>query len=126
MLVNAHHVKHVPGRKTDVRDCFAVIVSAEDVTVGKPDPSGYLLTAQLLSEKMLKAGPPLRPADCLVVEDAPKVIQSARSVGFRTLGVATSYPMVKLTDADWAVKSLEPAEVDREVPDLRLMEGVRA
>jgi beta-phosphoglucomutase len=109
-----------------LRDCFAVIVSAEDVTVGKPDPSGYLLTAQLLSEKMLKAGPPLRPADCLVVEDAPKVIQSARSVGFRTLGVATSYPMVKLTDADWAVKSLEPAEVDREVPDLRLMEGVRA
>ena len=105
-----------------LRDCFPVIVAAEDVEVGKPDPSGYLLTAQLLSEKMLKHEPPLQPAECLVIEDAPKVIHSVKEVGFRTLGVATSYPMVKLTEADWAVKSLRPEEVAQEVPDLRLLD----
>ena len=103
-----------------LRDCFPVIVAAEDVTVGKPDPSGYLLTAQLLSENMLKNQPQLRPSECLVVEDAPKVIDSVKRAGFRTLGVATSYPMMKLTDADWAVKTLRPDEVAREMPELRL------
>ena len=109
-----------------LRDCFPVIVSAEDVTVGKPDPSGYLLTAQLLGEKMLKNQPPLQPAECMVVEDAPKVIHSVKQVGFRTLGVATSYPMVKLTEADWAVKTLRPEEVAQEVPDLRLLDAESA
>src|SRR3989440_8877068 len=50
-----------------LRDCFSVVVSAEDVKNGKPDPEGYLLTAKLLSEKMKKN---LKPSDCLVIEDA--------------------------------------------------------
>ena len=100
-----------------LRDCFPVIVAAEDVAVGKPDPSGYLLTLKLLSEKTKK---PLTPADCLVVEDAPTVIRSVKAVGFPTLGVATSYPLMKLADADWAVKTLRPEEVLAEVPRLKL------
>ena len=100
-----------------LRDCFQVIVAAEDVAVGKPDPSGYLLTLKLLSEKTKKT---LAPADCLVVEDAPTVIRSVKSVGFPTLGVATSYPLMKLSDADWAVKTLRPEEVLSEVPRLKL------
>jgi HAD superfamily hydrolase (TIGR01509 family) len=100
-----------------LRDCFPVIVAAEDVAVGKPDPSGYLLTLKLLSEKTKN---PLAPADCLVVEDAPTVIRSVKSVGFPTLGVATSYPLMKLSDADWAVKTLRPDEVLAEVPRLKL------
>ena len=100
-----------------LRDCFQVIVAAEDVAVGKPDPSGYLLTLKLLSEKTKKT---LAPADCLVVEDAPTVIRSVKSVGFPTLGVATSYPLMKLSDADWAVKTLRPEEVLAEVPRLKL------
>jgi len=100
-----------------LRDCFQVIVAAEDVAVGKPDPSGYLLTLKLLSEKTKKT---LAPADCLVVEDAPTVIRSVKSVGFPTLGVATSYPLMKLSDADWAVKTLRPDEVLSEVPRLKL------
>ncbi len=103
-----------------LRDCFPVIVAAEDVTVGKPDPQGYLLTVRLLSEKTRQ---PLQPADCLIVEDAPTVIRSVKAVGFPTLAVATSYPLMKLTDADWAVKTLRPDEVAREVPPLGLDPG---
>ena len=98
-----------------LRDCFPVIVAAEDVTVGKPDPSGYLKAAKLVAEKIHKA---LKPADCLIVEDAPRVIQSVKKVGFPTLGVATSYPLFKLTDANWQVKTLQPAEVAGQIPEL--------
>jgi beta-phosphoglucomutase len=104
-----------------LRDCFSVIVAAEDVEVGKPDPSGYVLATQLLTEKH-KLPKPLKPADCLVVEDAPTVIRSVKAVGFPTLAVATSYPEAKLTDANWIVKSLRPAEVAKELPELRLLE----
>ena len=104
-----------------LRDCFSVIVAAEDVEVGKPDPSGYLLAAKLLSEK-LKLPRPLKPEDCLVVEDAPTVIRSVKSVGFPTLAVATSYPEAKLTDANWIVRSLRPAEVAAEMPELKVLE----
>jgi beta-phosphoglucomutase len=100
-----------------LRDCFSVIVAAEDVTVGKPDPQGYLMSVQQLSEKIKK---PLKPADCLVVEDAPTVIRSVKAAGFPTLAVATSYPLMKLMDADWQVKTLRPDEVLSQMPELKL------
>jgi len=98
-----------------LRDCFRVIVAAEDVTVGKPDPQGYLLATRLLGER---AHQTWNPADCLIVEDAPTVISSVRRVGFQVLAVATSYPLEKLGEANWAVKSLELHEVWRAVPQL--------
>jgi beta-phosphoglucomutase len=101
-----------------LRDCFTVIVAAEDVTVGKPDPQGYLMTTELLGEKTRHK---LRPQDCLIIEDAPTVIRSVRAVGFPVLAVATSYPVEKLSDANWAVRTLEPREVSRAVPQLDLV-----
>lgn len=100
-----------------LRDCFSVLVSAEDVTVGKPDPQGYLLTLKMLSEKLKKG---LKPADCLIIEDAPAVIRSARTVGFPVLAVATSYPPDKLSDANWIVKSLDPDVVQKQLPGLKM------
>lgn len=100
-----------------LRDCFSVIVSAEDVTVGKPDPQGYRQTLQLMSEKM---GRTLRPADALIVEDAPTVIRSVKAVGFPVLGVAGSYAPDKLTDANWVTPTLRPNDVQRVMPHLKL------
>jgi beta-phosphoglucomutase len=103
-----------------LRDCFSVIVAAEDVAVGKPDPSGYLLAAKLLGEKAKK---PLKPADCLVIEDAPKVCKTARGAGFQVLGVATSYSIEHLSDANWAVSSLSIDEVKKKIPQLKFEVG---
>ena len=55
-----------------------------------------------------------------VIEDAPTVIRSVKSVGFPTLAVASSYPEMKLTDANWIVKSLRSELVAKEIPQLRL------
>ena len=99
-----------------LRDCFPVIVAAEDVTVGKPDPQGYLLAMEKLAERSHQK---LEPEDCLIVEDAPTVIRSVKDAGFPTLGVATSYPLFKLADADYQVKTLDTAEVVGQVPALK-------
>ncbi len=101
-----------------LRDCFRTIVAAEDVTVGKPDPQGYLLSAHKLSEKMTRA---LKPGECLIVEDAPTVIRSVKSIGFPTLAVATTYPLEKLSDATYAVQTLNPSEVKKKIPSLKMM-----
>jgi beta-phosphoglucomutase len=100
-----------------LRDCFKVIVAAEDVTVGKPDPSGYLMCARQLSEKVKKE---LKPADCLIVEDAPTVIKSVRGVGFPVVGVATSYPAEKLAHATYVVSDLKLQTVGAAIPELKL------
>ncbi len=101
----------------NLRDCFRVIVAAEDVSHGKPNPEGYLKTVKLLGEVVKTK---LTPKDCLVVEDAPTVIRSVKAEGFRTLGVAGSYPLSALTDADHAVARLSPSEVLGQIPHLKL------
>jgi beta-phosphoglucomutase len=100
-----------------LRDCFAAIVAAEDVSVGKPDPQGYLMTMKLMADKMDRQ---LKPADCMIVEDAPSVIRSVRKVGFPVLAVTTSYPAEKLTDANWVTSTLKISDVNRVIPSLKL------
>jgi beta-phosphoglucomutase-like phosphatase (HAD superfamily) len=62
----------------------------------------------------------LKPADCLIVEDAPTVIRSVKAVGFPVIGVATSYPPEKLSDATYIVRDLKPATVTAAIPNLKL------
>jgi len=52
------------------------LVSAEDVTTGKPGPAPYLAGAALLG---------LHPRDCTVFEDAPAGIASALAAGIGTI-----------------------------------------
>jgi beta-phosphoglucomutase len=99
-----------------LRDCFGVIIAAEDVDVGKPDPRGYVMAMKQLAERH---DTELKPKDCLIVEDAPKVIQRVKQTGFVTLGVASSTSLEKLDDADYAVRSLETDEVKKAVPALK-------
>jgi beta-phosphoglucomutase len=99
-----------------LRDCFSVIVAAEDVSVGKPDPSGYLLAAKLLGER---AGAAITPAHCLVIEDAPIVAVNAARVGFAVLGVTTTYSAAHWNGID-CVESLRPEAVAKKLPDLKI------
>jgi len=103
-----------------LRDCFETIVSAEDVDVGKPDPRCYVKTAGLIAERL---GQPLSPKQCLIVEDAPKVIENAKTQGFRTLGVAGSYGLADLAHADARVSRLNTENVLEVIPKLRVTAG---
>ncbi|HEY7088545.1 MAG TPA: HAD family phosphatase [Tepidisphaeraceae bacterium] len=104
----------------NLRDCFGVIVAAEDVPVGKPDPSGYLLAAQLVGEKLRRR---IEPKDALVVEDAPKVVKSVKEAGFPALTITSSHSAAQLLEAgaDWIVGSLNIEELKAVVPELRFL-----
>jgi HAD superfamily hydrolase (TIGR01509 family) len=57
---------------------FSVIVSAEDERPCKPDPYCYNSALELLNAKRSEARVlPLRPNECLVIEDSPPGIESA-------------------------------------------------
>jgi sugar-phosphatase len=75
----------------------AVVVTASDVEVGKPDPAPFLLAAQRLGAD---------PARCLVVEDAVSGITAAKAAGMATLAVTTTYDDDAL-DADLVVTDLD-------------------
>jgi HAD superfamily hydrolase (TIGR01509 family) len=85
---------------------FDVIVAAEDCPIGKPDPAMYLLTWERLNGGR-RSNDQFPPSACLVLEDSVAGIRSARAAGMRVLGIATTYPVDNLHEADCVVRSLE-------------------
>jgi mannitol-1-/sugar-/sorbitol-6-phosphatase len=79
-----------------------VLITADDVTHGKPHPEPYLKGAQLLG---------VNPAECLVIEDAPAGIQSAQAGGMKAIALTSTYPASALTEANLVVKSLTQIQV---------------
>ncbi|MFF2652382.1 HAD-IA family hydrolase [Streptomyces sp. NPDC058045] len=73
-----------------------LLLAADDVRRGKPDPEPYLLAARRLG---------VDPADCVVFEDAPAGIDSGRAAGMTTVALATTHTAGELT-ADYVVKDL--------------------
>jgi sugar-phosphatase len=74
-----------------------VLVTSDDVANGKPHPEPYLKGASGLG---------VRPADCVVIEDAPAGIQSARAGGMKVIGMASTYAAAQLHEADGVVEKL--------------------
>ncbi|MGB3828542.1 MAG: HAD-IA family hydrolase [Ornithinimicrobium sp.] len=77
-------------------DIPEVMVTVDDITHGKPDPEPYLLAAHYLGAD---------PSQCLVVEDAPSGLASAKAAGCATLALLTTTPAEDLS-ADLTVPDL--------------------
>ena len=80
-------------RALGVADLFEAIVSAEDVSAGKPDPQVFLTAAVRVS---------VPPSRCIVVEDAAVGIEAARRAGMKCIGVNAGTSLA----ADIAVAAL--------------------
>jgi HAD superfamily hydrolase (TIGR01509 family) len=76
---------------------FPVVVSAEDVSAGKPDPEGYRLGWQRLRSGGLVD---LALGECLVIEDSPKGIDAAHAAGMRVVAFPHTRPAGELAAAD--------------------------
>ena len=74
------------------------MITADDVTRGKPDPQPYLAGAAALG---------FEPEACIVFEDAPSGIRSAKSGGMKAVALTTTYPRDQLLEADLVIPSLE-------------------
>jgi len=82
----------------------SILVTADDVKHGKPDPEAYLLAAAKLE---------VRPERCVVVEDAPAGVSAARAAGMRVVAVATTHSPVELQEADVRATGLTDIRISR-------------
>jgi beta-phosphoglucomutase len=76
---------------------FGAVVTGADVTRGKPDPQVFQLAAERLG---------VRPATCVVVEDAVHGVEAARRAGMKSVGLAGTSSRDELRHADRVVESL--------------------
>jgi HAD superfamily hydrolase (TIGR01509 family) len=86
-----------------LRGFFREIVSAEDVSHGKPDPEVFLMAAGKMG---------MAPGRCVVFEDAHVGIEAARRAGMRVIAVATTNRLDALGKADRAIERLDELEVE--------------
>ena len=79
-----------------------IMVTADDVSNGKPDPEPYRRGAELLQTD---------PAQCVVFEDAPAGIRSAQGAGMKVISLPTTYPATELREADVIISGLADVQV---------------
>lgn len=93
-----------------------LLVTADDVKEGKPSPEPYLAGAK-------KAG--VSPDRCLVIEDAPAGIQSAKAAGMRVVAIASTHnrDILEKTGADLVLDRLADFQVKAGSNGSRLIAG---
>jgi mannitol-1-/sugar-/sorbitol-6-phosphatase len=75
----------------------AVLVTADLLRRGKPDPEGYLRAARELGAE---------PADCVVLEDSPAGVRAGRDAGMHVVGILTTHAAEDLAAAHERVASV--------------------
>lgn len=88
-----------------------VLVCADEIPRGKPAPDGFLIAAERLG---------VAPDECVVVEDTPPGLISARAAGMRAIAVVGTYPDTELTIADAVVSQLIKLRVSATANGARL------
>jgi HAD superfamily hydrolase (TIGR01549 family) len=78
-------------------DAFDAIVTADDVSEGKPAPDIYLLACERLG---------VRPEDSLALEDTPSGIAAAKAAGLACIAVP-QFAETDVSEADRVIDSLE-------------------
>ncbi|KAL6549989.1 hypothetical protein OROMI_020477 [Orobanche minor] len=85
-----------------IENVFNVIVAAEDVHRGKPDPEMFLYAAQLLH---------FVPERCIVFGNSNQTIEAAQDARMKCVAVASKHPVYELGAADLVVTRLDELSV---------------
>ena len=89
----------------------SVMICADEIARGKPDPEGYLSAAARLGHSA---------ADCIVIEDTTAGIESAHAAGMRVIAIASTYPRERLSTADAVVERLTDLSVILDRDQIRI------
>jgi beta-phosphoglucomutase len=89
--------------KFGLKDFFEIMVTADEINRGKPDPEPYLVTVGKLREDS---------GGCLVIEDSDNGILSAKGAGCVACGITTTFDEKKLraAGADFVINSFSELE----------------
>lgn len=85
-----------------IGDTFSVIVAAEDVHRGKPDPEMFVYAAQLLN---------FIPERCIVFGNSNSTVEAAHDARMKCVAVASKHPVYELGAADLVVRRLDELSV---------------
>ena len=86
--------------KTNLLNCFSVIVGAEEISTYKPDPECYLTGFNEVDAVRTRlGGNPIVHDDCVVIEDAPQGIVAGKRAGLKTLGITNTVSAEELREA---------------------------
>jgi beta-phosphoglucomutase len=97
-------------QQLDLTDCFATLVTADQVEVSKPDPASYRIAFARLASRF--PDQVTDPARCTAIEDTPAGIAAARGAGLRVIAVTNTYPSPHLGEADAVVAALNELAPD--------------
>jgi len=78
-------------------DLFNEIITADHYDKGKPNPEPYLAAVNKLG---------LKPEECLVIENAPLGITSAKNAKIKIIAICSTLDKNYLSDADLALKDI--------------------
>jgi len=96
LVTGGHGERVYPFIDKYLNDYFSAIVTSDDVEHTKPFPEPYLKGMSLLG---------LEKEECLVIENAPLGIKSAKSAGLEVIAIETTLGKEYLTEADQIVQS---------------------
>jgi sugar-phosphatase len=91
-----------------------ILITADDVPTGKPDPEPFLRAMGVLG---------VSPEECIVIEDSPHGIASGVAAGIRVLAVGTTFPPHLLDGANWLLPNLEKITVTADGDEIHLSWG---
>ncbi|NJP10595.1 MAG: HAD family phosphatase [Leptolyngbyaceae cyanobacterium RU_5_1] len=98
--------------RSQLSECFSVIVSGDERVPSKPEPDSYRLAVERLNRQCPSLN--LKPSECLAIEDTFAGIAAAKRAGIPVVGVANTYPFHMLQRrANWTVDYLTDLELDR-------------
>ncbi|CDR05223.1 HAD-IA family hydrolase [Streptomyces iranensis] len=100
-VVTSAYRELAEARLAEVAIRPGTLISADDITRGKPHPEPFLLAAERLG---------VDPARCVVFEDAPAGLAAGRAAGMRTVALATTTDRAELV-ADVVVEDLSAVSV---------------
>jgi beta-phosphoglucomutase len=76
----------------------SLVVAAEDVSAGKPDPAGYIRALELLDK---------RPDEAVAFEDSEAGVAAAKAAGLHCIALAGTVEIDRLAAADEIVAALD-------------------
>jgi beta-phosphoglucomutase len=98
LVTGASHERLMGTGVTQFLNKFDALVTGDQVVNGKPDPEPYLLGAQKLNVEPLK---------CVVVENAPLGVQSAKKAGMHCIAICSTLGKEHLGAADRIINSID-------------------
>jgi beta-phosphoglucomutase len=108
-LVTASSLKNMQAALTEEhRALFDFLITGDEVHRAKPSPDPYLAPMHHMN---------LSPSQCVVVENAPLGIESAKNAGMTCVAVETTLPEEYLGQADYVIHEI------RGLLDLPFLQG---